>query len=51
MQTNGEKRWKLWVATAAMLPISDDLVYGKDAAKVIGWAGVAWVELGWAELS
>jgi hypothetical protein len=35
VQVHGAKRWKLWVVPRAMLPLTDDLIFGKHREKVL----------------
>ena len=35
VQTHGAKRWRLWAVPEVMLPVSDDLIYGKVGSKVL----------------
>ena len=40
IQTHGRKRWMLWVIPQAMLPVTDDLVYGKAHGKLLSTAAL-----------
>ena len=39
VQTHGAKRWVLWVAPEAMLPVNDDLVYPRIPVMAYAHAG------------